>query len=183
MAVIALIFFGLPMGLIALVVTLIVYYRSDEYGKKTLLKAWGIVICILICIPIVLFLLTPFWTPMTASKSDNYGEYVIDRDMFKGKQADWQYNHYRFEIKEDNTFLFHVTNKEKILKTYKGTVSFISPRGESYCVLIDVRGVIPQVIDLNPTMYTQTWSFYYVFKSRDYGNMFFKKGEWEPTEQ
>tara|TARA_R110002074_G_scaffold129064_4_gene269863 strand:+ start:32 stop:352 length:321 start_codon:yes stop_codon:yes gene_type:complete len=43
-------------------------------------------------------------------KSDFYGEYTIDRDYFSGKQADWQYNNFRFEIKENDSIYFFVTD-------------------------------------------------------------------------
>ncbi len=147
-------------------------------------KEWKIAFVIVILIPILLFLIHYiFFTPMIVDRSDNYGEYVIDRDVFKGKQADWQYNHYRFEIKEDNTFLFYVTEKEKIIKTYKGTVTFIAPRGKSVCIFIDMNEPRHHILEQHPTMYRNIWSFYYVFKSKYYGNMFFRKGTWKEIKE
>ncbi|QRR00195.1 hypothetical protein [Dyadobacter sandarakinus] len=32
----------------------------------------------------------------------------------------------------------------------------------------------------NPTTYRETWSFYLVFDSPKFGNVFFTKGDWEP---
>jgi hypothetical protein len=43
---------------------------------------------------------------MELDKEDIYGNYVIDRDICSGKQADWQYNHYRFKITEENKNIF-----------------------------------------------------------------------------
>ncbi|UOQ71809.1 hypothetical protein [Hymenobacter cellulosilyticus] len=42
-------------------------------------------------------------------RADIYGDYVIDRSKFAGKQADWQYNHYRFTITPHNELIFHET--------------------------------------------------------------------------
>jgi len=38
-------------------------------------------------------------------KEDYYGQYIVNRNYFSGKQADWQYSNFRFEIKE-NDFIF-----------------------------------------------------------------------------
>jgi hypothetical protein len=39
-------------------------------------------------------------------KEDFYGQYVIDRNYFKGIQANWQYNNFKFEIKKKAAFIF-----------------------------------------------------------------------------
>ena len=56
-------------------------------------------------------------------KQDYYGQYVINRDYFKGKQADWQYENFRFEIRENDSLYFYVTNKDRIVKIYRGTIA------------------------------------------------------------
>jgi len=35
------------------------------------------------------------------------------------------------------------------------------------------------IIEEEPTLYRNVWSFYYVFKSQKFGNVFFKKGKWK----
>ena len=53
-----------------------------------------------------------FFTDKTnVYQNDIYGSYVIDRTKYSGKEANWQYDHYRFEITRQDSFLFHVTNK------------------------------------------------------------------------
>ena len=52
-------------------------------------------------------------------KNDYYGEYIVNRDYFPGKQADWQYDNFRFEIKDNDSIYFHVTDKEEILNHVK----------------------------------------------------------------
>jgi hypothetical protein len=111
-------------------------------------------------------------------RDDIYGEYIIDRSKFPGKQADWQYNHFRFEITKQNEFLFHLTDKEKILKTYKGKVTFLEAYSRPRIVLqVDTPG--HHIIEDRPTLFRTVWSFYYVFNSPKFGNVFFTKGQWK----
>jgi len=114
-------------------------------------------------------------------KSDYYGEYIVNRDYFAGKQADWQYNNYRFEVKNNDSIFFYVTNKEKILKTYRGTVTTTKPYG-SERLLITMEQPTHHVMKSNPTTYRSAWSFYLVFHSPKFNNVFFKKGHWKPIE-
>ena len=69
------------------------------------------------------FILRWFTEKTILDKKDYYGEYIVNRDYFPGKQADWQYNNFRFEIKNNDSIYFYVTDEEKILKTYRGTIT------------------------------------------------------------
>ncbi|WP_235922054.1 hypothetical protein [Flavobacterium phycosphaerae] len=111
-------------------------------------------------------------------KEDIYGDYVIDRDKFAGKQADWQYNHYRFTITKDNQILFYITNKERIVKTIKGKAEikeYYTPSPRLKLIFEEPKF---HIIADNPALYREIWSFYYVFYSDKYQNVFFKKGTW-----
>jgi hypothetical protein len=55
-------------------------------------------------------------------RNDYTGQYIVSRSFFAGRQSDWQYDHFRFEIKANDSIFFYVTNKEKIIKTYRGTI-------------------------------------------------------------
>lgn len=111
-------------------------------------------------------------------KDDYYGSYIIDRSFFKGKQADWQYEHYRFEIKENDSIYFYCTDKYNITKTYTGSVSTVKPHNSERLVLSMAKPP-HHIVEENPTTYRSEWDFYLVFHSRKFGNMFFKKGDWE----
>lgn len=145
---------------------------------KILAITWGCVIAVFILSGVTNF----FTSKKQIDRNDIYGTYVIDRDMFKGGQTDWQYNHFRFEITRQNQFLFHTTDNEKIIKTFKGRVSFIdsyaSPR-----LVIAIDTPTHHVIDTQPTLYRFPFSFYYVFHSPKFGNVFFTKGKWEPLDK
>lgn len=111
-------------------------------------------------------------------KKDYYGEYIIDRDCFPGKQADWQYEHFRFEINEHDSIFFFVTNKEKIVRTFRGTVS-TTHSNSSQRLIINMKQPTHHILSSNPTVYRSTWSFYLVFYSPKFNNVFFKKGRWK----
>jgi hypothetical protein len=107
-----------------------------------------------------------------------YGNYIIDRNKYPGKQADWQYNHYRFKITEDNKIFFYITEKENIIKTIEGKVEF-TEYGHSPHLKIELEEPKFHILQENPTLYREIWSFYYVFESDKYKNVFFTKGNWK----
>ena len=112
-------------------------------------------------------------------KEDYYGEYVINRDYFKGEQTDWQYNHFRFEITDEDSLFFHFTDKDKIINTYRGTISTTKPYNSAR-LIINMEQPTHHIMIQNPTTYRSSWSFYLVFKSGKFYNVFFKKGKWKP---
>lgn len=114
-------------------------------------------------------------------KDDYYGEYVINRDYFKGKQTDWQYNHFRFEITDKDSIFFYVTDKEKILKTYRGKIKTTTPHSSAR-LIIEMEQPTHHILTTNPTTYRSAWDFYLVFKSPKFHNLFFEKGKWKPIE-
>lgn len=111
-----------------------------------------------------------------------YGSYVIDRDQFPGKQADWQYNHFWFEIKEDNFIYFHITDGKSVVKTIKGRVSFNNDDYISSRLRIHLGKQDHHILSNSPTLYRNYWSYYYVFSGTDFQNVFFKPGKWKPTD-
>ena len=119
-----------------------------------------------------------FKTKKEIEKDDIYGDYIINRNKCPGKQANWQYNHYRFKITEDNKIFFYITDKEKIIKTIKGTVEIKDYYTPSPRLKINFDEPRFHIIQDNPTLYREIWTFYYVFHSEKFDNMFFTKGNW-----
>ena len=111
-------------------------------------------------------------------KEDYYGEYVINREYFKGKQTDWQYNHFRFEIMKNDSIYFYEIENETILKTYKGKISTTEPYNSAR-LIINMAQPTHHILTSNPTTYRSAWNYYLVFKSPKFHNMFFKKGKWK----
>ena len=111
-------------------------------------------------------------------KEDYYGSYVIDRNQFSGRQADWQYNTFRFDITRDDKIIFYVTNKDDVLKTYTGEMSTIKPYS-SHRPIFWMQQPTHHIVLSNPTVCRQGRQFYLVFDSPRFGNVFFKKGKWK----
>ena len=172
--------FGFSLGMIFIILPLtlllfIIWFISKKniFGYA-LFGVWGFVI-LLVIISVVI---RPFIEKKILDKKDFYGEYIIDRNFYKGMQADWQYNHFRFKITQDDSLFFYVTNNEDIIKTYKGTVRTVKPY-KSERLKIKMGKPTHQILSYNPSIYREIWDFYLVFKSPLYFNMFFRKGKWE----
>ncbi|MEJ8842597.1 hypothetical protein WG954_09415 [Lacibacter sp. H375] len=111
-------------------------------------------------------------------KRDYYGQYVVNRSYYPGKQADWQYENFRFEIRENDSIYFYVTNKEQVLKTYRGTVT-TTEQYSSKRLIIKMEQPTHHIMTSNPTTYRSAWNFYLVFNSPLFNNLYFKKGKWK----
>lgn len=150
---------------------------QKQFWGKILGYIWAGVIAIILLSITIQF----FTNKKVLTTADIYGEYIIDRTVFPNKQSDWQYNHFRFEITKNHEFIFYQTEKDKVIKTEKGKISFLdayySPR-----LIIQVDTPRHHIIEDKPTLYRRVWSFYYAFNSPKFGNVFFTKGKWKPIE-
>jgi len=151
--------------------------KNDIFGKITGYFWLGLIV--LFILGTILRLLTD---KKELDKKDYYGKYIINRDYFPGKQADWQYDNFRFEIKNNDSIYFHVTDKKQILKTYRGTITTTKPY-DSERLIINMQKPTHHIMSSNPTTYRSAWSFYLVLHSTEFNNMYFKKGKWEPIEK
>ncbi len=176
--------FGIAFLIIIFVIiplTIILFIIWLVNKKKIFAQAIGCLWLPIFSLVLLLVILNIFTKKMELDKDDVYGEYIIDRTKFPGKQADWQYNHYRFEITENKKFLFHLTEKNGIKKTYKGRIEFLRAY-EHPRIVLHFEKPTYHIIEDNPTLYRNVWLFYYVFHSDKFGNVFFKKGKWKPIE-
>ncbi len=173
MAGLAFFFVLLPLSVILL---LLAGFTKHKFFIYALGVIWGGLVLVLLLGAI----LRPFYTKKVLDKEDFYGAYVVDRDYFSGDQADWQYNHFRFEIREDDTFYFYETDGEKILKTYSGQIATTGKTYVSERLKIYMESPGHHVLHSNPTVYREPWNFFLVFKSTKFHNMYFRKGEWKP---
>jgi hypothetical protein len=168
------VFILLPLTLLLPIVS--VLSKQSCFGK-----ALGLLWIGTIMLVIISFVLRPIFSIKLLEKSDYYGEYVIDRSMFPGGNANWQYNSFRFEINDHDSIFFHATDGKRIIRTYPGTISTVKPYSSERLVLHMIKPT-HHVIDENPETHRSTWDFYLTFKDSLYNNMFFVKGKWEPIE-
>ncbi|WP_222535427.1 hypothetical protein [Pedobacter polysacchareus] len=164
------IFILIPLTIILLIAWLAT--KKNIYGKAVGFIWMGVVGLVMISL-----MIHATMAKKILKKEDFYGQYIVDRSYFRGKQTDWQYDNFRFEIKENDSIYLYVTNKDKIVKTFIGTVTTLKPYGSERLV-VNMQQSRHHIFESNPTIYRSTWIFYLVFNSPRFGNMFFKKGQW-----
>ena len=163
-------FFG-PVTILLLLVGII--FR-EKVILKSIVALWILLIGLILLAALAEFINTP----KRVQESDLYGEYVIDKTKFGGKQADWQYQHYKFEIKSNKTLVFSQLQNNGKFKTEIVNVKIYDDGVRSYLNLISTEKN-SHIIQESPTLFRKRFCFYYVFNSKKFGNMFFKKGTWK----
>lgn len=168
-------FFILVLVPLSGILLLVLLITRSKYALLALGAMWAAVIGL-----VVLSVLTrPLFEKKVLTKADYYGSYVIDRGMFAGPDADWQYDSFRFEITPDDSIHFHVTDGNRIVRTINGRISTVKPYSSERLV-IEIPEPGHHVVASNPTIYRSIWSFRLVFRSMHYHHMYFTKGDWEP---
>lgn len=111
--------FGPPMEfivsalLIAILILTLMVLLLVKLIKKNL--RWRLIFLATFLVPISVFiiglvynLIYDFVTcPMIVKRPDIDGDYVINTNLFKGENADWQYEHYWIRIKKDSLIPKH----------------------------------------------------------------------------
>ena len=62
----------------------------------------GYILGLILSLYVTLILINQYLKPMILTNNDIHGTYIIDRDKFAGKQANWQYENFRFRITDNN---------------------------------------------------------------------------------
>jgi hypothetical protein len=162
---------GFPL-LILTTLGLLIYFFITKKTKA--LKILGIVWLLTIIIIMTGIIADHYRTPIRLTKADIIGDYRIDTNLFPGTNSKWQYDHYWFTITPNDTIIFHVTNKDTIIKTFKEKIVYSSGPPDLWKVQNDTAY---HVLECPPTLFRGHKKFYYVFKSDYYGNMFFRKAD------
>ncbi|MEM6687050.1 MAG: hypothetical protein AAF617_14815 [Bacteroidota bacterium] len=110
-------------GLVVMLITFIILLYIDQFLKKIGRKR---MLYIILLSPFVVYVSIKsidkidrfLKSPMTVKKKHLEGDYVINRNLFKGPNADWQYEHYRLSIK-DNELVLTILNNGHIIKKYR----------------------------------------------------------------
>lgn len=155
---------------VTLILPLIYFLTKKKIWLKLFFGFWGFV-ATLFC---VLFVIGFINSPTKVGKKDIYGTYIIDKSMFKGKNADWQYQHFSFEITKNDDFIFYEYYNNKTKSVHKGKVDFVEGYTSPHIRIVNLKPD-HQVVEKEPLLVRNKWNFYYVFKSEKFGNMFFIK--------
>lgn len=151
-------------------------------GKNIFAKAVGYLWAGLVLLVVLVTLVKMLMPSPFLEKEDFYGDYVIDRKCFPGKQADWQYENFRFVISSNSIINFYVMQNGKEVKGYKGFITTVAPY-QSARLVLHMQEPVHHILRADPTVYRKNGSFYLVFNSPKFGNVFFKKGEWKPLNE
>ncbi|MBE9586753.1 hypothetical protein IM792_20050 [Mucilaginibacter sp. JRF] len=171
--------FGFNLGLIFIVIPLLIvlgllwlFTKKRIFGK---IVAFVIVAVVLLAVAGILK--ERYTAKMKLKQSDYYGGYTIDKNFYPGIFADWQYDTFRFEIRQNDSIYFYVTKRERVIRTYKCKIATVSPYGSARLVIkMDQLG--HHILGSDPTVYHGRDGFYLVFNSARYKNMFFVKNKW-----
>jgi hypothetical protein len=100
------------------------------------------------------------------------GNYEVDAQFYPGKNALWQKRHYRFQVRPDNTFVLFERLADSSEKMYVGNITWANEATEKWSISMENdHHIVPR----HPILYRERFGFYYVFKTKKYGNMFFRK--------
>lgn len=113
-----------------------------------------------------------FFGLTNVDKEKIIGKYAVDERFYPGSNADWQKKHYRFEVRPNDTFVFFERLADGSEKEYTGRIKWANERVEKWSISMDSpHHVVPK----HPVLFREQFGFYYVFKTKKFGNMFFRK--------
>ena len=171
--------FNLFFALFLLPLTLILLVIWALTSRAFFGKALGIIWLSIFALTLFSVLTRPLSKKKVLTQEDYYGEYVVDRSYFPGKQANWQYNTFHFDIKPNDSIYFYSTPKNGPAEVFKGTIATSAPYGSAR-LIVHMPKPTHHALTTDPTVYREVWDFFLVFNSPKFGNMFFTKGKWEP---
>lgn len=151
------------------VLDLLFYYRTrDAYHLKRIAVFWS---APLVFIGATIFLI--WWlSPAAVTKDSIVGCYEVDDRFYPGPNARWQKQLFRFEVGTDNSFVLYERLADGTDKPFFGHVSWANDSPEKWS--IRMRTPHPVAVKY-PLLYRQQHGFYYVFRTKAFGNMFFRR--------
>ena len=110
--------------------------------------------------------------PIPITKERIIGSYEIDTNFYPGANSQWQKENFRFEVTANSQFVLYEKQKDNSERKYLGEIAWdMAPPAKWSIKMTEPH----QVVDAHPELYRSNKRFYYVFKSKRFGNMFFRK--------
>lgn len=166
------IFVLMPLTIILLVGCLLT--RKVLYGKVL-----GFIWLLILILMVFSFLINAITEKKKLRRKDFTGGYIVDRSFFSGRNANWQYDTFKFEIKENDSLYFYIMEGGRPVKKIVATIKTLDIY-PSHRLIINVSAPRSHLIDSIPTIYRDGSSFHLIFNSSKFGNMYYKKGSWHP---
>ena len=148
-------------------VGLLIWVLVDGVGKgwKSVLKR----LFFILLMPVVFLGALRWNSKVKPARDDVIGVYQVDRDFYPGKQADWQYETYELEVTETHL----IVRDSRASREWRYIVHwFADPEYRWTFASEDPRH---HLVAEGPAIYRERFGYYYVFRSRLYGNVFFRK--------
>lgn len=164
--------FGFPLLILSTIGLFIFFLISRKKIALAILGGiWGMTILVFIFVSIFDF----NRKPILLTKQDIIGEYRIDKTLYPGKNANWQYKHFKFYITDKDSILFvFMREKEIPLAIFKHKINYSDGPPALWKIIADSTN---HILKNQPILYRGHERFYYVFHSEKFGNMFFRKVE------
>ncbi|NQZ90183.1 MAG: hypothetical protein HRT54_21685 [Colwellia sp.] len=162
----------LPIFLWMIVLTIKYLWHFYKTKNKQFLYKFSVLWLTPICFISLLMLFAWFNGLTHVDKQRIVGSYEVDTKFYPGKNANWQKEHFRFEITEDNKFYLFVRLADKSENVYQGYVKWANETPEKWSITMDNPY---HIIDKHPVLYRSKFDYYYVFRTQKFGNMFFSK--------
>lgn len=124
----------------------------------------------IVCISVLLLTVRSLYNYYPINRDRIVGVYRIDTQFYPGSNADWQYDHFSFEIQENDNFIFREKLKDGSIKIKKGRVEWYR-RSSPMLFRINIDH---DLVDKYPALYRGNRKFYFVFETK-FGNMFYRK--------
>ena len=143
--------------------------KRDHFALFLLLKIWGI------CIVLVTlaYFINPLFDPMEVNQNDNFGTYEVIDNLYNKEQSKWQHDNFEITInKDDYLRIYRLIPNRKILDS----VRFEFTGSSNNRIKLFSNTNHHHIIADSPALYRKKFNyFYYVFKSKKFGNVFFTK--------
>lgn len=169
-----------PLFLFSLLVSVIVIIVAGKEKRvaasKAILLIYAIGFVSLVLGIAALVVLSTILSPMDVERDDVIGTYRVDPLMFAGPQADWQHDHFRLTITEEDTLILESKDDRGRWNVFKRPIVQVEG-ANSYLWKFPTEGdsTVHHILVNTPTLHRQQWDFYYAFRSPRFGNVFFRK--------
>jgi hypothetical protein len=161
--------FGLPLLILA---TIVLLFYSLVKKSSSALKLLGVLWIGVVLIFVLGAVLDNYRTPIRLTHQQVIGGYRIDTGFFPGPNARWQFEHYRFLITDnDSICFFYVDEKKMVHQRFKLGIKYCFGPPVLWSIINDTS---QNIFESGPILYRSHNRFYYVFKSKKIGNMFFR---------
>jgi type IV secretory pathway TrbL component len=164
--------FGILFIIIILPIILILLVVGIVTKKKIFIKAPIYFIIFLVFIATISWIINRYNEKITLKHKDYFGYYQIDTSFYPGKQAKWQFENLKLKLTANNQLLLYDKNSRN--KIIKGKFTTVTPYNSARLVIISTNQS-HHLLKENPTTYRSNSSFYLVFHSDKFKNVFFRK--------